>query len=292
MKRRPVIRHFFETVTVRALMTVFAVLPVQTASGLGGLIGRGIGPMTGIHRKAKAQMARINPDWSPQDIDRIACGVWDNLGRVFAEYPHLKIIARDYTTVDNQSGLDIAALADRPVIFVAGHFANWEVPVATLWVQGGQAVDSVYRPANNPGVDRWLGYYRSLRGVMRLLPTSVAGMRAVVEGLRDGRKVGILVDQKYTQGIMADFFGIPATSTTVYAQLGARFDCPVIPVQIVRQKGARFNITLYPPLKIRALDGSALPMDQVVREMHGYLYGWMRAHPEQWLWVHQRWPKE
>jgi KDO2-lipid IV(A) lauroyltransferase len=288
MKR---LRYILEYAGLRAVMAVFAVLPLDAASNLGGALARALGPLSGIHRKARRQIATILADQSPAQVDSILRGVWDNMGRTLAEYPHLATIARDRVTWDDRGGM--AHLAPgTPALFFAGHFANWEVAAPKLYHVTGQKLGLIYRAANNPHSDRLLYRYRTMNGILTAHAKSHAGMRNVIEALKAGGRIGLLIDQKYTQGIIADFFGRPATSTTVYAQLGQRFACPVFPAQIIRiGSSARFHIIIHPRLSLFEADGTPRDHATIVREAHTYLEAWMREHPDQWLWLHQRWPK-
>jgi KDO2-lipid IV(A) lauroyltransferase len=109
-------------------------------------------------------------------------------------------------------------------------------------------------------------------------------MRQIVENLRANRKVGILIDQKYNEGIVASFFGKPATSSTAFAQLGQKIGCPVYPQQVIRTGGAHFTVVIYPAL---SLLGKTL--EQATQDANDMLEIWMRGNPDQWLWVHRRW---
>ncbi len=284
------LKHRLESVAIRLLMGLFSLLPVDTASAIGGAIGRALGPMTGIHRKARRQMLDILCDTPPATIDQYLADMWDNLGRTMAEYPHLEYIAANRVTYENQAGLTQEKLDPTAAIFISGHFANWEVAGPALLHYYHTPLDLLYRAANNRGVDGILARYRSLNGKLSSFPKSRTGMRALVDALKHNRKIGILIDQKYNEGIVADFFGKPAMASAVYAQLGQKFNCPVYPAQVVRTHGAHFHITLYPALSLWENDGTTpRAVADIVAETHALLYSWMRAHPAQWLWVHQRW---
>lgn len=278
-----------EGALVKCLMTLFGALPVDRASSLGGWIARHIGPFTGIHRKAIRQMAEFLPNRTDAEIEKLAQQMWDNLGRTVAEYPHLAEIGRTRVTVDNRAGFTRETLNATPAIFIGGHFANWEIAGATLDAVMQTRADLVYRAPNNSIVDTLLNTYRSLNGKLTTIPKSRAGMRAIVEALRDGHKIGILIDQKYNEGIAVPFFGKMAMTSTAFAQMGQRFNCPVYPTQIIRENGAHFRIIAHKPLELRNADGMPRELYDVAVDANNLIEEWMREHPEQWLWVHQRW---
>lgn len=284
------LKRRFETLLVHILMGLFSCLPLDMASFIGGWIGRHIGPLTGIHRKARRQMMEILSDYSQTQIDSCINRMWDNLGRTMAEYPHLKKIMNERLTLDNRAGMTPADVYNKPALFIGGHFANWEIAGPSLLHYMNAKLDLLYRAANNRGVDDILNHYRSMGGVLTTIPKSRTGMRTLVESLKAGHKIGILIDQKYNEGIAVPFFGKPAMTSPAFVQLGQKFKCPVYAAQIVRENGAHFKITLYPPFQLWAEDQiTPRPVETVVSEAHDLLEHWMREHPDQWLWVHQRW---
>lgn len=283
------LRHFAEWVLIAGIMRLFAALPLDTSSRLGGFLARHIGPHTGIHRKATRQMAAILRDRTPDQITEMMIKMWDNLGRTMAEYPHLSTIARTRITLDDRAGLTSETLRTQPHIFISGHFANWEISAPYLFYTYGIKMDLVYRAPNNPYVANTLQQYRTLGGTLTTIAKSRGGVREMIQTLAQNGTLGVLIDQKYNEGIVADFFGHPAMSSTAFAQLGQRFSCPVYPAQIVRTDGAHFSIILHPPLKLTDDQEEPRPLPEVVADAHTHLDKWMRENPEQWLWVHQRW---
>jgi Kdo2-lipid IVA lauroyltransferase/acyltransferase len=279
------LRHIFEYIAVRGLMNLFGVLPLDTASALGGWMGRMIGPMTGIHRKARSQIKSILVN---HDADKILNDMWDNLGRTMAEYPHLATIARDRITLDDRAHLDLNDFPNHPALFIGGHFANWEIAGPFMLNYTGVPLDLLYRAPNNKGVDSLLNHYRSMNGQLRTIPKTRTGMRALMDSLKSNRKVGILIDQKYNEGLLLPFFGQNAMTSPAFVQLGQKFKCPVYPAQVIRENGAHFKIILHPTLKLFE-DDQPRPVEAVIHDAHQLLEQWMFEHPAQWLWVHQRW---
>lgn len=267
----------------------FSILPLDTASALGGWLGRALGPLTHLHRRAREQLQTIFPALTAPEIQQTLRMMWDNLGRTFAEYPHLPQIGRERAPIENRANFTREDIQKSAAIFIAGHFANWEVSAAALYAQYGTPLDLVYRAPNNARIDRLLNHHRTLGGILTSMPKSRSGMRAIVGALTHGRKVGILIDQKYNEGVAVPFFGRPAMTTTAFAQLGQKFNCPVYPAQVIRTRGAHFKIVIYPALNLIADDGAPLPLENIAAAANAMLESWMREHPDQWLWVHRRW---
>ncbi len=283
-----------EAVGVVILYVKFAVLPVGAASAIGGWLGRTFGPMLPVHRRAARNIARAMPELSPSELRRVVKGMWDNIGRVMGEYPHIDRITNDpgQGRVEIAGMEHVAALRDTPgaVILFAGHFANWELYTLSL-AKLGLPYTHIYRIPNNPYVERLMHRLR------RLDPDEIAakgagGARKAIEVLRAGRRLGILIDQKMNDGIAVPFFGRPAMTAPALAQLAMRFDCPVVPVQLERLAGCRFRLTFHAPLEITRTGDRQADVLAVMIQVNRALEDWVRARPEQWLWLHRRWPEE
>ena len=216
--------------------------------------------------------------------------MWDNLGRTAAEYPHLPAICAEGSgRIEVVNGGAVAALAHdgRPGIIFGGHFANWEVGPYTLRRLLGVPLTSVYRAPNNPWVEPVLNRLR--RAPDRIAKGSEGG-RHLMRLLKGGGHVGILVDQKLNDGIAVPFFGRDAMTAPAVARFGLRFDCPLLPVNAERLGGARFRVTVGAPIELSSTGDTERDVHGTMRRINDMLEGWVRQRPEQWLWVHNRWP--
>ena len=273
-----------------AVMTIFACLPLDWASRLGGFMGRTAGPHLGLSRRALRNLRRAMPENSEAENRRILRGMWDNLCRAIAEYPHLaRIVASGSGRVEIVNGDALAGLAatTTPAILFGGHLGNWEIGSSTVHRLMGASVMSVYRAANNPWVDRLMRRFHRTR---RAVPKGANGGRELVRQLRDGGSIALLVDQKQNDGIAVPFFGRTAMTAPAIARLGFRFGCPLIPVRFERLKGARFRCTVMNPIEMVETGDIARDVSATMTRVNAVLEGWIRARPEQWLWVHSRWP--
>ncbi len=226
---------------------MFTRLTLERASALGGWLGRSLGPRLPVSRRARDNLRRAFPDMEESEIERIVRGMWDNLGRVAAEYPHLGEIDcyTDGGRVEVVGTETLDRLRDEGTgcIFFGGHLANWELlPLAG--VQRGVELTQVYRRANNPLVE----------------------------------------------DIPVPFFGRDAMTAPALAQLARRFQCPIVPARIERLGGVRFRLTVFPPLTVPKTDDADADAFATMREVNALLEGWIRERPEQWTWVHRRWP--
>ncbi|HOO49710.1 MAG TPA: lipid A biosynthesis acyltransferase [Alphaproteobacteria bacterium] len=274
-------RYVIEAALVRLLISFFGMLSPARASAIGGALLGMVGPMLSSKRKALRHITDSLPVDDGQ-ARKILRGMWDNLGRIFAEYPHLYNIAENHIILEGYEHLDGLAQSATPAIFFSAHLANWEISAPALRPYNID-VDLIYRAPNNPYVEDILQQCRSMNGALRTYPKSSQGMRQVVSALKQGRRIGILIDQKYNQGVEADFFGRPAMTSTAFIQLAKKFQCPLIPVRVERLDGVEFRVSFYPSLDISKDE------DTLLKEAHSILESWITERPEQWLWLHKRW---
>jgi KDO2-lipid IV(A) lauroyltransferase len=228
---------------------------------------------------------------------RVIRGVWENLGRTVAELPHVPGLQATqagpgWETEGTDFLWDIAAQAG-PVLFVSGHFGNWEVlPVVARTF--GIKLSSFYRAAANPAVDKLIIELRQ-RAVGEAVPQfakGAIGARQALAFLRDGGRLGMLVDQKMNDGIPAPFFGRTAMTAPAASAFALRFRCPVVFAYVERIGPMRFRVLCDKPLDLPDTGDRQADIATLTAEINLRLERWIRAHPESWLWLHRRWPKE
>ena len=221
--RRPIsFMHRLEGWGAALCFGAFGLLPIDWASAIGGALARAIGPRLGISKRARLNIARALPELSEAGVAHIIAGMWDNLGRVAAEYPHLRQIRvfdpGGRVETHGFEHMDRAVAAGRRMIIFSGHIANWEIGMLAA-VQYGAEVAQIYRAANNPLVDRMITRFRGIGG--ELIPKGTVAARRAIAVLRRGAHLTMLADQKMNDGIPVPFFGRPAM-TVIRARLARR----------------------------------------------------------------------
>lgn len=282
--------HLAQAAGLFALMTMLGLLPVDWASWLGGFLGRTFGPHLGLSRRALANISRALPANDESQNRRILRGMWDNLGRAVAEFPHLDwICAAESGRVEIVNGDAVKELLNdgKPGIVFGGHFGNWEVGPATIHRLMGPSLVSVYREPNNPWVDRLLRHWQRSR---RAVAKGAEGGRDLIRQLNQGGHVAMLVDQKLNDGISVPFFGRDAMTAPALARLALRYDCVVLPCRVERVKGAHFRFIAEKPIPLPRSGDLQADIKILMTEVNATVERWVRRHPEQWFWVHKRWP--
>lgn len=281
------LQHLIEAGALYLLFTAFRMMPLDTASWLGGFLARAIGPALSAHQTARKNLTLIFPKMEEGERRRILERMWDNLGRVAAELPHLpgKTLIERITVI----GAKHFPKADAPALFFSGHLGNWEL-LPSVSLQHNTPVALAYRKANNPHVDEIIATLRETKAA-GMFPKGQQGGFKLARALKSGQSLAMLVDQKMNDGIVVPFFGHEAMTAPALAQMALRFDMPIIPARVVRTKGAHFETYIYPPLAIEKSGDAEKDTLTIMTAVNRLLESWIREHPEQWFWVHQRWPK-
>lgn len=282
-------RYRCEWALAYAFVALCGALPPKTAANLGGFIARSIGPRIAASRKARRQIARIWPNMTDARIRTIEKGMWNNLGRVLAEYPHLHAIARRHSRVVGMEHMEQARAEGKNIQFLSAHLANWEMNPVGFYHATGEKMGLVYRAPNNPLVRKLLDRMRGLNGKFVTIPKSRAGNRVLIETYKAGLNIGVLIDQKYNEGIPVPFLGFPAMTSTAFVTLAQKYNYALIPARTVREANGDYMMEMYPQLSLFDESGSARPPEVVIAEIHTLLEQWIVEHPEQWLWLHRRW---
>lgn len=284
--------HRLEALGARGLLAVLRGLGPERASALGARLLRVLGPRLRAQKVARGNLALAFPDLDAAQREAILPGMWDNLGRTLGEMPHLGALSRLDGPWMELEGADVLAelkASGRPILFFGGHIANWEIGARVL-AQHGVGMNVFFRAPNNPLVMDLYGEIRGA-GFGQMLPKGREGARAAVAALKRGENLGILVDQKMNDGIAVPFFGHDAMTAPALAQLAKRFDALVVPLRTRRLEGARQRVSVLPPLALPDSGDRHADVAETMRRVNTVLEGWIRETPEQWLWVHRRWPK-
>lgn len=281
------LRYMIETVCAYAIYGFFRILPVDMASGIGAWVLGVIGPRMGVTRVAQKNLDLAFPEKTAAEKTQVIKEMWQNLGRVIAEYPHLDRIWQNVELVGKEH-LNDARDSGAAVIFWSGHLGNWEVtPMAAR--KHGIDIQLVYRKPNNPGVDGLLRHARAKTGAAGYIAKGAAGAREIFSCLRKKGAVGILIDQKLSEGVAVPFFGQEAMTTTAVAQFALRLGCRLYPTRVERLDKTKMRVTIYPQTPVPSTGDAEADLHALMGAMNGQLEDWIRARPQDWLWIHKRW---
>jgi len=270
--------------------------PIKTAD-LFGRIARLIGPLFREQRIGRANLAAAFPEKSPEEIEAILSGVWDNLGRIAAEFAHIDHIWEHDPAHPEKSRIEIEPrthelfaqlrLDNKPALIFASHTGNWELPALAAVAHGLDAA-VLYRRPNIASADRAIEQLRSVN-MGTLIPAGRDAPLKLAQALERGQHAAMLVDQYFTNGVDVTFFGRKTKANPLLARLRRQIDCPIHGVRIIRLPGHRFRAELteeIPP--VRDAKGE-IDIQGTMQAITSVIEGWIREYPDQWLWLHRRW---
>ena len=266
-------------------------------SDFAGNLMRRIGPKLREHRIGRANLTAAFPEKSPEEIEQILDGVWDNLGRLAVEFAHLDRIwdhdpdnrGNSHIEFTPETEARFVRLRDdgKPALVFAAHLANWEMPALPGPAHGLPSA-VLYRAPNIGAVAEMVMKTRGVN-MGRLIRTGLDGAMKAAAALQEAMHVGMLVDQYYVRGVPVTFFGRKTMANPLIARLARQIECPIHGTRVVRLPNHHFYAELteeIPP--VRDAEGK-IDVAGTMQAITNVVEGWVREHPEQWLWLHRRW---
>jgi len=268
--------------------------PIDSVSNFGARVFRAFGPLTSAHRVAERNLRIAFPDADESEIRRLLDAQWTELGRWIAEFTILDRIVADTgrLEVEGAERLQAIAAGEGPVVFISGHFSNFELMAAAI-VRAGVTCQVTYRAMNNPYVDERVRRNRFRYGVRLFAPKGLDGARELMRGLDRGESVALMNDQKFNGGVAAPLFGVTAHTAPGPSTFALRFGIPLQPMSVQRTgPGARFKVLVHDQIRLEDTGDRNADIEAGVRRINSFIEDRVRARPTEWFWVHRRWPSE
>jgi KDO2-lipid IV(A) lauroyltransferase len=289
---------YFEALLARLIVHGLQRLDPDTSSNFAGAFARRCGPWLPPSGTGRANLRAAFPEKSKAEIEAILAGTWENLGRVAGEFVHLDRLW-DYDEAHPNAGRIETFHVDRfiglftdnkPALIFSAHLANWEVAALAAMKYG---LDSavLFRIPSNRFIAELIHETRASL-MSRLVPADPYAVLAMAGMLQRGAHIGMLVDQHRNPGTPVTFFGRPCLASDLIARLARQYECPVHGTRVIRLPKNRFRIELSEAVTLpRDADGR-IDIPGAMQTITAIVEGWVREHPEQWLWLHRRWRDE
>ena len=281
--------YFLQFLIVYFLFIIFKIIGYKNASNLGFLIGKYLGPFFKSKKKINETINQID-EIKKSTNKNFSFEVLGNYGRIFAEYPFIKNFRNDklkkYLQIEGEEYLQNIIQEKKIAVFVSGHFNNFEL-MAMQIEKSGIDLAAIYRPLNNPFLNQVMEKIRLNFICRKQIKKGKSGTRKLLECIKKGSSVALMIDQRVTEGSKVDFFGKGATTTTIPAQLIKKYECLLVPVYIERFNKFNFKIYISKPINInknKTIDEITIYLNRVLEKM-------ILKNPTQWIWTHDRWKK-
>ncbi len=269
-------------------------LPLAVGTAITSLMFRKIGRRMPVARVAEQNVRRVFPELDDAEVEALLDKIWGDLGQGAAEFSHLDrfTVNERGSRVELVGAKHLATMQEssKAGIVFSAHMGNWELGARVVG-QTGLPLGQIYRGADNPFIDRLFKNARSSENTT-LIPKGREGAAKMLRLMRDGLHFGAMMDQKLNEGVPIPFFGHDAMTATAPVEIALRTGGAIVPVRCIRYPGSRFRIEISPPLEIERTDDRKADAIKVLGQINGIIEDWIREYPEQWFWLHRRWPKE
>ena len=282
------IRYFVEFLIIIFLLVIFKILGFKLASSLGGLIGRLVGPLFRSKKKILSNISKALPKIGEKNTELIVKKMWENYGRILSEYMFIKNFRnskyKKFLTIEGQEILNELKDSKEPVVFISGHFNNFEL-MAMQIEKSGINLAAIYRPLNNIFLNKIMEKIRTKYICRKQIKKGGSGTRELLESFKNNYSIAIMIDQRVSESIKVDFFNQKASTTTIPAQLFKKFGSKIVPIYIERINGVYFKMTVSRPIILE----KESTIEEITLKLNKRLEKMILINPDQWIWSHDRW---
>ncbi len=283
------IKYFLQFIIILILFFLFKLLGLKYSTRFSGNLMTILGPMFRSNKIIISNLTKAFPKLSLQEKKILSKKMWFNYGRILAEYMYIKYFREkekfsNLITIENQNILEKIKKESKPVIFISGHFNNFEL-MAMQIDKAGIDLTTIYRPLNNIFLNPLMERIRKKYICKKQIKKGLAGTKELLQNFKNGSSIALMIDQRVTEGIMCDFFGQKARTTTIPAQFVKKFNAKIVPVYIQRFDNNKFKLEFDSIIEFKndeTLDAITLKLNQILEEM-------ILKNPDQWIWTHNRW---
>ncbi len=282
------IKYFFEFLFSIFFFIFFKIIGPKLSSNVSGKIFEIIGPFFRSKKVIHNNIKRALPEIDETNLKNIENSMWNNYGRVFAEYIFLKDFRygklASEVQIEGKEILNDIKENNKQVIFISGHLSNFEL-MAMFIEKSGIKLSAIYRPLNNIFLNGIMESIRKKYICENQIKKGVGGLKKLIKLKKKNYSTALMIDQRVSEGILSPLFNEKALTTTIPAQLVKKFNIPIVPVYIERINGLKFKITINQPLSFP----QNLTQQQITDNLNQILEKFILSKPENWIWSHNRW---
>ena len=281
--------YFIQYVIIIFLFVFFKILGLKISLYLSSRIFLTFGPLFRSYKLVDKNLTKVFPNYKKSQKKRIFKKMWVNYGKLFCEYVYLKNFrhSKNYEkkiTIENKNILEKIKISNEPVIFISGHFNNFEL-MAMYLEKFGINLAAVYRPLNNRFLNPLMEKIRKKYICRNQIKKGISGTRHLLQKFKNKSSIALMIDQRVSEGIRCNFFNTPALTTTIPAQFAKKYNAKIVPVYIHRLKNNDFIMKVFDPIsfdKDEAIPSITLKLNLLLEKM-------ILKNPDQWIWTHNRW---
>ncbi len=283
------IKYLIEFIFIIFLLIIIKILGLKISLFFSSFIFRMVGPLFRTKKISYNNLSIVLPNITETKKNKIIDMMWGNYGKIFSEYMFIKNFRTDpkfskKIVVENQKELEKIKLENKPVIFISGHFNNFELMAMHL-EKSNINLAAIYRPLNNNFLNPIMERIRKKYICKKQIKKGISGTKQLLKEFKNGTSIALMIDQRVSEGIKSDFFGKKALTTTIPAQFIKKFDASVVPIYIERLPDDTFKLRVSNTIKFlkdESISNITFKLNKILEKM-------IMTNPEQWIWTHNRW---
>ena len=282
------IKYFFQFLLIIIFFLFYKIFGFRISSTVSGKIFEIIGPLFRSKNLIHSNIKKAIPNSNYEELNKITKLMWNNYGRIFAEYMFIKEFRlgklKSKIKIEGQEILDDIKKHNKQVVFISGHFSNFELMAMHL-ENSGIKLSAIYRPLNNIFLNKIMERIRKKYICKNQIKKGIGGIKKLINLKKSNYSTALMIDQRVSEGIKSNFFNNEALTTTIPAQLVKKFKIPVVPIFIERINNLNFKITINKPINF----SNETSIKNITDELNQILEKMIINKPEQWIWSHNRW---
>ena len=282
------VSYFFQSIIIYLIFLISKIIGLNLSRKIFSFIFVKIGNLFRSKKIIQNNLDKIVPKFSLIEKENIINMMWSNYGKTFVEYVHLNSFSKksNHINIKNKNLIEEIVKKNKPVIFISGHFANYELMSMEL-SKAKVKLATIYRPLNNIFLNPFMEYLRRTFVCKNQIKKGLSGVKEAIQYINKGYSIALMVDQRVSEGPRIDFFKSKAHTTTLPAQLSYRFNCDIIPIYISRNQDNTFEMEIIEPLKIS--DSEKNNKELITTKINNIIEKLVLKDPSQWILTHNRW---
>lgn len=280
------IKYFFEALVVYSFFLVAKLIGINSSRKVFSIIFKKIGPVIRSNNSVIKNLNKFQKNISNKEQKKIILNMWSNYGMTFIEYIFLRNFQKNqsHIIIEGEKVLDKIILNNKPVIFISGHFANFELMSMEI-TKKKINLATIYRPLNNFFLNPFMEYLRKKYVCKNQIKKGRAGVKDAIKYINKKYSIALMVDQRVSEGEKIKFFNEDALTTTLPAQLALKYNLDLVPIFIERDDYNKFKMTVYEPIKSSLFKNKI----DISKKLNNILESMIVKNPNQWIWTHNRW---
>ena len=280
-----ILKYFLQFLFVIILFLIFKIIGLKYSSKLSGNIFSFLGPFFRSNKICHKNLIFAFPDLNEYERQKILKNMWLNYGKIFSEYLFInKLKTTDNLIIKNQMMLEKIKKRKEPVIFISGHFNNFELMAMHL-ERSGIDVAAIYRPLNNIFLNPIMEYIRKKYICKKQIKKGISGTKEILKQYKNGTSIALMIDQRVSEGIKSNFFGHEALTTTIPAQFVKKFNTKIVPIYIERLADDKFHLEILEEISFSKNE----TLSDITANLNKVLENMIKKNADQWIWTHNRW---